>query len=247
MQFVNDDMDDMFRQAAEEYPLKTDSGDWDKVLDKMQAGGKGKIPERKVKGRYLLLLVSIPLLLICTTYIKNDSSKNGTSVSPKNKIPIAIVLDNTVYSAPVAEGKIDGGQSRITGNFTVEEAKDLASILKVGKLPAPAKIVQEQVVGPTLGKEAIAGGLKAFVIAFIVIFLLMLIYYNSSAWITNIALILNRLFTIGILTGLGATLTAPGIAGLILTIGLAVDTNVIAKERIKEELTKGKRESRDQK
>lgn len=163
-----------------------------------------------------------------------------TEKSAKNRIPIAIVLDNTVYSAPVAEQKIEGGQSRITGSFTVQEAQDLASILKVGKLPAPAKIVQEQTVGPTLGKEAIAGGMQAFVIAFVVIFLLMLIYYNSSAWITNIALILNLLFTVGILTGLGATLTAPGIAGLILTIGFAVDTNVIAKERIKEELTKGK-------
>src|SRR5688572_24869278 len=169
-----------------------------------------------------------------------DAWATLTDKSAKNNIPIAILLDNTVYSAPVAEGKIDGGQSRITGNFTIEEAQDLARILKVGKSPAPAKIVQEQVVGPTLGKEAVAGGLKAFVIAFIVIFLLMLIYYNSSAWITNIALILNLLFTVGILTGLGATLTAPGIAGLILTIGLAVDTNVIAKERIKEELTKGK-------
>jgi len=165
---------------------------------------------------------------------------NLTDKSAKNKIPIAIVLDDVVYSAPVAEGRIEGGSSRITGSFTVEEAKDLANILKVGKLPANAKIVQEQVVGPTLGKEAIAGGLQAFVVAFIVIFLLMLVYYNSSAWITNIALILNLLFTVGILTGLGATLTAPGIAGLILTIGLAVDTNVIAKERIKEELTKGK-------
>ena len=163
-----------------------------------------------------------------------------TDKSAKNRIPIAIVLDNTVYSAPVAEQKIEGGDSRITGNFTVQEAQDLASILKVGKLPAPAKIVQEQVVGPTLGAEAIRGGSMAFIIAFVVIFLLMLIYYNSSAWITNIALILNLLFTVGILTELGATLTAPGIAGLILTIGLAVDTNVIAKERIKEELTKGK-------
>ena len=163
-----------------------------------------------------------------------------TGKSAQNKIPIAIVLDNTVYSAPVASEKIEGGDSRITGSFTVQEAQDLASILKVGKLPTPAKIVQEQVVGPTLGADAIRGGAMAFIIAFVVIFLLMLVYYNSSAWITNIALILNLLFTVGILTELGATLTAPGIAGLILTIGLAVDTNVIAKERIKEELTKGK-------
>ncbi|HET9825215.1 MAG TPA: protein translocase subunit SecD, partial [Chitinophagaceae bacterium] len=154
--------------------------------------------------------------------------------------PIAIVLDNVVYSAPNVINKIDGGNSSITGSFTTEEAQDLANILKIGKLPAPAKIVQEQVVGPTLGRDAINGGMKAFTISFIVIFLLMLIYYNTAGWIANIALILNLLFTIGVLTGLGATLTAPGIAGLVLTIGMAVDTNVIIYERIKEELTRGK-------
>lgn len=154
--------------------------------------------------------------------------------------PIAIVLDNIVYSAPNVNEPITGGRSSISGSFTVEEAQDLARILNGGKYPAPAKIVQEQQVGPTLGTEAINGGMMAFGIAFIVIFALMLIYYNSSGWITNIALVLNLLFTVGVLTALGATLTAPGIAGLILTIGLAVDTNVITKERIKEELTKGK-------
>src|SRR6187401_119302 len=163
-----------------------------------------------------------------------------TDKSAKNRIPIAIVLDNTVYSAPVAEQKIEGGDSRITGSFTIQEAQDLASILKVGKLPAPAKIVQEQVVGPTLGAEAIRGGSMAFIISFVVIFLLMLVYYNTSGWIANIALILNLLFTVGVLTSFGATLTAPGIAGLVLTIGMAVDTNVIIYERIKEELTRGK-------
>lgn len=163
-----------------------------------------------------------------------------TAKSAQNRIPIAIVLDDVVYSAPVADEKIEGGKSQIRGNFTVEEAQDLANILKVGKLPAPAKIVAEQVVGPTLGAEAIHGGTKAFFISFIVIFLLMLVYYNSSGWIANIALILNLLFTVGVLAGLGATLTAPGIAGLVLTIGMAVDTNVIIYERIKEELTRGK-------
>lgn len=165
---------------------------------------------------------------------------NLTDKSARNKIPIAIVLDDVVYSAPVAEGRIDGGRSRITGSFTVEEAKDLSDILEVGKLPTPAKIVQEQGVGPTLGAEAIRGGSMAFIISFIVIFLLMLIYYNTSGWVANIALILNLLYTVGILTAFGATLTAPGIAGLVLTIGMAVDTNVIIYERIKEELTKGK-------
>ncbi len=154
--------------------------------------------------------------------------------------PIAIVLDNLVYSAPHVNGVIEGGNSQISGGFTVEEAEDLANMLKIGKLPAPAKIVQEQTVGPTLGAEAVRGGMISFAVAFAVIFILMLVYYNTSGWVTNIALILNLLFTIGILAGLGATLTAPGIAGLILTIGLAVDTNVITKERIKEEITKGK-------
>ena len=154
--------------------------------------------------------------------------------------PIAIVLDDVVYSAPNVNGPIEGGNSEISGSFTVEEAQDLANILKSGKLDAPAKIVQEQVVGSTLGKEAVNGGAKAFAISFLVIFILMLVYYNTAGWVANIALILNLLFTIGVLSALGATLTAAGIAGLVLTIGMAVDTNVIIFERIKEELTRGK-------
>lgn len=154
--------------------------------------------------------------------------------------PIAIALDNIVYSAPNVNGPIEGGNSEISGSFTIEEAQDLANILKSGKLDAPAKIVQEQIVGPTLGKEAVNGGAKAFLISFVVIFALMLIYYNTAGWVANIALILNLLFTIGILSALGATLTAAGIAGLVLTIGLAVDTNVIIFERIKDELSRGK-------
>ncbi|MEO6613480.1 MAG: protein translocase subunit SecDF [Chitinophagaceae bacterium] len=154
--------------------------------------------------------------------------------------PIAIVLDNIVYSAPNVINAIPNGTSSISGSYSQQEASDLANILKAGKLPAPAKIVQEQQVGATLGQEAIRGGSMAFLISFVVIFLLMLVYYNTSGWVANIALILNLLFTVGILAGLGATLTAPGIAGLVLTIGMAVDTNVIIYERIKEELSKGK-------
>ncbi len=154
--------------------------------------------------------------------------------------PIAIVLDNIVYSAPNVINEIPNGISSISGSYTQQEASDLANILKAGKLPAPAKIIQEQQVGPTLGKKAIRGGSMAFIISFLVIFLLMLLYYNSSGWVANIALILNLLFTVGILAGLGAALTAPGIAGLVLTIGMAVDTNVIIYERIKEELNRGK-------
>lgn len=154
--------------------------------------------------------------------------------------PIAIVLDNVVQSAPNVITAIPNGVSSITGNYSQQEAADLANILKIGKLPAPAKIVQEQQVGPTLGEEAIQGGSLSFIVSFVVIFALMLIYYNTSGWIANIALILNLLFTVGILAGLGATLTAPGIAGLVLTIGMAVDTNVVIYERIKEELKRGK-------
>ena len=154
--------------------------------------------------------------------------------------PIAIVLDNIVYSAPNVNDAITTGNSQISGNYSIKEAQDLSEILKSGKLPAPAKIVQEQVVGPTLGAEAVKGGSMSFLISFIVIFALMLVYYNTGGWVANIALILNLLFTVGVLSALGFTLTAPGIAGLVLTIGMAVDTNVIIFERIKEELTKGK-------
>ena len=154
--------------------------------------------------------------------------------------PIAIALDDVVYSAPNVSGPIEGGNSEISGNFSVEEAQDLANILKSGKLDAPAKIVHEQTVGPTLGEASVKGGATAFIVAFLVIFGLMLLYYNTAGWVANIALVLNLLFTIGILSALGATLTAAGIAGLVLTIGMAVDTNVIIFERIKEELTRGK-------
>lgn len=154
--------------------------------------------------------------------------------------PIAIVMDDIVYSAPFVNGVIPNGSSEITGSYSLTEAQDLSDILKSGKLPAPAKIVQEQVVGPTLGQDAVKGGTMAFVVAFVIIFVLMLVYFNTAGWVANIALILNLLFTFGILAALGATLTAAGIAGLVLTVGLAVDTNVIIFERIKEELTRGK-------
>jgi len=171
----------------------------------------------------------------------NAGTKIWARLTTKNtNRPIAIALDDIVYSAPNVSGPIEGGDSEISGSFTTEEAQDLSLILKSGKLDAPAKIVAQQVVGPTLGKEAVQGGAKAFGIAFLVIFILMLVYYNTGGWVANIALILNLLFTIGVLTAMGFTLTAAGIAGLVLTIGMAVDTNVIIFERIKEELTKGK-------
>ncbi len=154
--------------------------------------------------------------------------------------PIAIVLDDIVYSAPNVINAIEGGSSEISGSFTVQQAQDLSDLLQSGKLDAPAKIVAQQVVGPTLGKESVNDGAMAFGIAFLVIFILMLVYYNNGGWVAIIALIFNLLFTIGVLTAMGFTLTAAGIAGMVLTIGLAVDTNVIIFERIKDELTKGK-------
>lgn len=177
--------------------------------------------------------------------IKMNMDKVGSNIWAKMTTrnvgkPIAIVLDNFVYSAPNVNDPITTGNSQISGNYTIKEAQDLSEILESGKLPAPAKIVQSQTVGPTLGSESIKGGAMSFGIAFLVIFALMLLYFNTGGWVANIALILNLLFTIGVLSALGFTLTAPGIAGLVLTIGMAVDTNVIIFERIKEELTKGK-------
>lgn len=177
--------------------------------------------------------------------IKMNMDKRGTDIWAKMTTrnvgkPLAIVLDNFVYSAPNVNDPITTGNSQISGSYTLKEAQDLAEILESGKLPAPAKIVHEHQIGPTLGKESIKGGALSFGISFLVIFILMLVYFNTGGWVANIALILNLLFTIGILSALGFTLTAPGIAGLVLTIGMAVDTNVIIFERIKEELTKGK-------
>jgi SecD/SecF fusion protein len=179
--------------------------------------------------------------------MNKQGAKIWADMTTKNvKRSIAVVLDDIVYSAPNVEEPITGGSSRITmgrghnSNQSITEAQDLANILKSGKLDAPARIVSEQTVGPTLGREAVNGGMMAFGISFVVIFSLMLIYYNSAGWVANAALILNLLFTIGVLSSLHATLTAPGIAGLVLTIGMAVDTNVIIFERIKEELTRGK-------
>jgi len=154
---------------------------------------------------------------------------------------IAIVLDDIVYSAPgVTSGPIAGGNSEISGSFTLNEAVDLANVLRAGKLPASADIVQAEEVGPSLGQEAIDSGMKSFLIALAFVLLWMIFYYGKSGLFSNVALLLNILLIFGILSGLGAVLTLPGIAGIVLTIGIAVDANVLIYERIREELYKGK-------
>lgn len=153
---------------------------------------------------------------------------------------IAIVLDGYVYSYPNVNGEIPNGMSSITGIGDLNEAKDLANILKAGKLPAPARIVEEEVVGPSLGAEAVSAGLWSFVIAFILVLVYMVLFYNRAGWIANLALVTNIFFIFGVLASLQAVLTLPGIAGIVLTIGMAVDANVIIYERIKEEIRAGK-------
>jgi len=154
---------------------------------------------------------------------------------------IAIVLDGYVYSAPTVNAEIAGGSSQITGNFTVEEAKDLANTLKSGKMPAPARIVQEDIVGPSLGQAAINNGLWSFIIAFLLVLVYMVLYYGLiPGLIADIALFANVFFLIGILASFGSVLTLPGIAGIVLTMGMAVDANVLIYERIREEMRHGK-------
>ncbi len=154
---------------------------------------------------------------------------------------IAIALDGYIYSFPTVNNEIPGGQSQITGNFTVEEAKDLANTLKSGKMPAPARIIQEDIVGPSLGQQAINNGLISFIIAFILVLLYMIFYYGLiPGLIADFALFINVFFLFGILASFSAVLTLPGIAGIVLTMGMAVDGNVLIYERIREELRNGK-------
>jgi SecD/SecF fusion protein len=159
----------------------------------------------------------------------------------KNETQIAVVLDDIVYSAPgISKGKISGGRSEITGSFSITEGADLANVLRAGKLPASADIIQAEVVGPTLGQEAIDSGILSFIIALAFVLLWMIFYYGKAGAFADVALMVNILFIFGILAGLNAVLTLPGIAGIVLTIGISVDANVLIFERIREELAKGK-------
>jgi SecD/SecF fusion protein len=164
----------------------------------------------------------------------------GEAAAGNPKKSIAIVLDNLVYSAPRVDAEIAGGQSSISGQFSLEEAEDLANVLKAGKLPAPAKIIEEAVVGPTLGAEAIQAGFVSFLLALLIVLAYMAFYYSSAGIIADLALLANLFFVMGVLSSLGATLTLPGIAGIVLTIGMSVDANVLIYERIREELRAGK-------
>lgn len=173
--------------------------------------------------------------------MNTEGAKTWARLTKENiKREVAIVLDDYVYSYPTVQGEIKGGNSQITGNFTIAEAQDLANVLKSGKLPAPARIIEEAIVGPSLGHEAINSGLWSFLIAFVLVLLYMIFYYNRAGVVADIALLANIFFIMGVLASLGAVLTLPGIAGIVLTIGMSVDANVLIFERIREELAAGK-------
>lgn len=162
-------------------------------------------------------------------------------ITEKNiKKRLAIILDNNVYSAPVIQDKISGGHAQITGRFTMEEARDLAIVLRAGSLPAPVKILEKRMVGPSLGQDSIKQGIRAMIIGSIAVVLFMIFYYRLSGIVANIAMLLNILLLLAALAGFGATLTVPGLAGIVLTIGMAVDANVLIYERIREEMRLGK-------
>jgi SecD/SecF fusion protein len=167
-----------------------------------------------------------------------EVTREASQQEPKRSV--AVILDGLAYSYPRVQGEIAGGNTQIYGNFTIEEAQDLANILKAGKLPAPARIIQADIVGPSLGREAISAGLWSFVVAMSLVLIYMVFYYNQAGLISNVALLVNMFFIFGVLASLGAVLTLPGIAGIVLTIGMSVDANVLIYERIREELHHGK-------
>jgi len=173
--------------------------------------------------------------------MKEDAANTWATLTKANiDNSIAIVLDNLVYSAPNVISEISGGRSNITGDFSASEADDLANILSAGKLPATANIVEESIVGPTLGQESIKAGFFSFIIALILVLLFMVLYYNRAGMVADIVLFANMFFILGVLASYGAVLTLPGIAGIVLVIALSVDANILIFERIREELTNGK-------
>ena len=210
------------------YALKGKDGAMLPVLD-----GSGITSARAAGGQYGGFEVSM-------TMDSKTAIEWGNITGANVGRPIAIVLDSYVYSAPRVNGRIDGGSSSITGNFTAQEAEDLANVLSSGKSPAPATIIYSEVVGPSLGQQSITAGMISFVLAFCLVLLYMAFFYSRAGWYANIALVFNVLLLFGVLVSFGAVLTLPGIAGIVLTMGMAVDANVIIFERIKEELRGGK-------
>ncbi|MBQ8493444.1 MAG: protein translocase subunit SecDF [Alistipes sp.] len=210
------------------YALKGENGAMMPALD-----GSGITSARAQGGQYGGFEVSM-------TMDSKTAIEWGNITGANVGKSIAIVLDNYVYSAPRVNGRIDGGQSSITGNFSAQEAEDLASVLSSGKSPAPATIIYSEVVGPSLGEKSISAGLISFVLAFVLVLLYMALFYKTAGWMASAALIFNVFLLMGVLVSFGAVLTLPGIAGIVLTMGMAVDANVIIFERIKEELLAGK-------
>ena len=172
--------------------------------------------------------------------LNSQGSKIFADVTEENVgRKLAIVLDGVVQSAPVIRERIGGGRGQITGNFSLDQAKDLAIVLRAGALPAPVKIAEERTVGPSLGRDSIQAGLRSFAIGGLIVIVFMLFYYRFSGFIADLGLIINIIVLLGILAGMQATLTLPGIAGIVLTLGMAVDANVLINERIREELRLG--------
>lgn len=181
-----------------------------------------------------------------TMYMNADGAREwrrltaAAAADVNNKQSIAIVLDDMVYSAPTVQNEIPNGISSISGNFEIEDTKDLANVLKAGRLPAPARISEEAIVGPSLGEKAINAGLLSSFVGLVVVLLFMIAYYNNAGLVANVAVVVNIFFLMGVLASMGAVLTLPGIAGIVLTMGIAVDANVLIYERIREEMGHGK-------
>ncbi|MFT5916237.1 MAG: SecD/SecF fusion protein [Bacteroidia bacterium] len=213
------------------YPIKTERGGRAPLTGEIIADARQDVDEY---GRAVVSMNMQPQAGRVWAKLTAALAQKGL----QNGVPsqVAIVLDNRIYSAPTVQTEISGGRSQISGNFTVEEAKDLANILKAGKLPAPTRIVEEAVVGPTLGLEAQRSGLISIACGLIIVVLFMIGYYSKGGLVANIALVFNLFFIIGILSNLGAALTLPGIAGIVLTIGMSIDANVLVFERIREEM-----------
>ncbi len=216
-------------KAFDLYAIKSDEDTNEPLLD--GAAVKNAQPDRDPMSGKIEISMTM----------KPDGGRKWGEITTNNLgRPIAITLDNKVYSAPVVQTAITGGRSSISGDFTTEEAIDFANILEVGKLPVPSRIVQEDIVGPSLGAESIRDGVISMIVGLVLVIIFMGIYYARAGLIADLALFANIFFIFGVLASIGATLTLPGIAGLVLTMGMAVDANVIIYERVREELAKGK-------